>query len=224
VVYSFTLATRSDVTLHTVGSSFDTVLYVRQGTCATGTEVACNAGRFGQGSFLQLVDLAAGTYYVFVDGRVPGQAGAYALEVSISARDDIGESCGRPMTTVISGSVSLTGSTTAFADDATGRCRLTSDRDVVYMMYLAGPSYVVIDTCSWSPTYDTFVYVRGVCTSDAAADEYGCNDQAVPACVEGPDMSRIVQPRLEAGVYYIFVDGAAGRYGEYSLQVDITAL
>jgi hypothetical protein len=47
--------------LHTVGSDFDTVLYVRQGLCAGGAEIAChNAAttrRFGPGSFLQLTDL-----------------------------------------------------------------------------------------------------------------------------------------------------------------------
>jgi hypothetical protein len=31
-------------------------------------------------------------------------------------------------------------------------------------------------------------------------------------------------PRLEAGAYYVFVDGAAGRYGDYVLHADITPL
>ena len=224
VVYRFTLAVRSDVLLHTVGSSFDTALYVRRGSCAAGPEVACDAGRFRLGSFLQLVDLPPDTYYVFVDGAAPARAGEYQLEVSISPHDDAGESCGHPAASILTASQSVPGSTTPFENDATGTCRLASDRDVVYALYLDRPSFVVLDTCTSAPTYDTFLYVRDVCTSSDRGNEFGCNDQAIPACAEGPDMSRITIPRLEAGMYYVFVDGAAGRFGDYVLHVDITPL
>jgi hypothetical protein len=78
--FTFTLGSAADVHIDTFGSAYDTMLFVRQGSC-TGTEVACNdnAG-IGTTSALDL-RLAAGTYYMAVDGNGSTAVGAYTLAV-----------------------------------------------------------------------------------------------------------------------------------------------
>jgi len=87
VVYSFTLTNPADVIVDLVGSgSFDdTVLFVKSGDCATGTEIACNDD-FGDNynhSQVTLTNLSAGTYYIFVDGY-DGSAGDYTLALRLT--------------------------------------------------------------------------------------------------------------------------------------------
>ncbi len=69
------------LTVSTVGSAGDTVLYVRTGNCADATsEVGC-ANQFPNGETLEIQAPNQGTYYVFVDGTFNGNVG-YKLGVS----------------------------------------------------------------------------------------------------------------------------------------------
>jgi hypothetical protein len=80
-VYQFTL-TQSVATLHfdTIGSSFDTLLYVRSPDCGT-AGTACDDDTGGGGtSSLDLSAPALGTYYAIVDGKA-GAAGAFDLTI-----------------------------------------------------------------------------------------------------------------------------------------------
>ncbi len=54
-------------TLDTIGSDFDTVLYVRSGTCS-GTEVDCNDDSSSTQSSVTITATAGESYYIFVDG------------------------------------------------------------------------------------------------------------------------------------------------------------
>ena len=90
VVYTFTLAVASSVTVDvTPESGFDAVVYVR-GTAGmacdvAGGEVDCtDGGASGGAESLVLPALAAGTYYVIVDGYL-GDSGAYDLRVTATA-------------------------------------------------------------------------------------------------------------------------------------------
>jgi hypothetical protein len=66
------------LTLDTSGSSFDTVLSLRNSACAA--EIACDDdGGDGTASLITHTNLAAGTYSVIVDGYSSG-AGAYSLK------------------------------------------------------------------------------------------------------------------------------------------------
>jgi len=81
--FSFTTGTTATITLTTAGSVYDTVLYVRQGTC-TGTEVGCNddVASGDTTSRVVLTSLAAGTYYIVVDAYRGTNVGTYVLNVS----------------------------------------------------------------------------------------------------------------------------------------------
>lgn len=87
-IYRFTLAQASDVVATTddPATRFDTVMYLRAAAC-DGAAVACNddvdapAGNFR--STLTATALAAGTYYLFVDGAsAAAGTGAYRLTVT----------------------------------------------------------------------------------------------------------------------------------------------
>jgi len=60
-----------------VFSMFEAQLYVRQGACLAGEEVACVDSERLVG-----LELPAGTYYLFVDGRHGLDRGPFTLEVT----------------------------------------------------------------------------------------------------------------------------------------------
>jgi hypothetical protein len=80
-VLSLYLPSATTLTLSLAGSSYDTVLYVRSGSCG-GSEVECDDDDGpGTTSYIS-VALAAGWYYVFVDGYDDLSCGEYHLSVS----------------------------------------------------------------------------------------------------------------------------------------------
>jgi hypothetical protein len=83
-IYSVTLsADVSDMHVSTIGAAtdFDTIVYVRGGDCTT-DDIACNddASTSTRSSDLHTGPLAAGLYYVFVDGFI-GQSGNAQLSI-----------------------------------------------------------------------------------------------------------------------------------------------
>ena len=86
VVYSFRAQGAGQICASTLGSGFDTILYVRRGECAGGQEVMCNDD-VGTGPLQSqdTVDVVAGEqYFIFVDGFA-GSAGAYVVALSDGA-------------------------------------------------------------------------------------------------------------------------------------------
>jgi len=77
-VFYFVLSQPEQVLLDTVGTSFDSNLYVRKGSCDSGQEVGCDDDSGGAwAAKLEFPILYPGTYYVFVDGfTVDPQQGA----------------------------------------------------------------------------------------------------------------------------------------------------
>ncbi len=66
-------------------ADWDPVLYVRGATC-TGTQIGCNNDGNGGvlASTLVLSNVQPGTYYIFVDGRTAGDAGAFEISLTPS--------------------------------------------------------------------------------------------------------------------------------------------
>ncbi len=89
-VFRLALTAPSEVSLDTIGSNFDTTLYVRVGSCTAGRELGCDddSGGVDHASKLAFDTLPTGNYFVYVDGfavdanRGPDQ-GTYVLNVTI---------------------------------------------------------------------------------------------------------------------------------------------
>ncbi|GAB4205629.1 MAG: hypothetical protein OHK0013_21670 [Sandaracinaceae bacterium] len=83
VVFSLTLPTRRRVVASTVGSTFDTILYILGSACA-GSDLACDDDGGGGGG-ASLIDrtLDAGTYYLVLDAFSSTGGGDYTLEVLV---------------------------------------------------------------------------------------------------------------------------------------------
>ncbi len=84
-VLAFTAPAAGTVCASTVGSSFDSLLYVREGACADGVEVACNDDAVGTRARVEFAVAAGADYFVFVDGFNGG--GDYVLSLSSGACD-----------------------------------------------------------------------------------------------------------------------------------------
>jgi hypothetical protein len=91
-VYYFVLSTPMQVLMDTIGTSFDSVLYVRAGDCGGGAEIGCDddSGGAAWSSKLEFPLLLPGTYFVFVDGYTidpfagPNE-GPYQLNITFNA-------------------------------------------------------------------------------------------------------------------------------------------
>lgn len=89
-VFFFVLTEPSRVILDSIGSEFDSVLYVRSGSCESGAEVGCDddSGGVFFSARLDFTLLYPGTYFVFLDGFTidpfggPNE-GAFQLNVEI---------------------------------------------------------------------------------------------------------------------------------------------
>jgi len=77
--YRVTRPMRS-ITFSTIGSTLDTVTYIRYGNCGSAAaEIACSDPGAG-GEAVPIADPALGNYYIFVDGAIG--SGSYVLNVS----------------------------------------------------------------------------------------------------------------------------------------------
>lgn len=143
----------------------------------------------------------AGEYLVssWTGGEAPSDKSAAELSS--------GGTCDAP-TVILPGRV-YTGSTEDGTDDAEGSCAGSSGgKERVYRLDLATRQRVVVELAA---EFDTILYLRqGDCGDDGA--EVKCNDDA------GPKRSRI-DAVLDAGSYFVFVDGYGDEAGSYRLQV-----
>ena len=89
-VFQLTLSQPAKVRIDTIGSQYDSLLYIRQGNCKSGREVACDDDSGGNhNALINIPILYPGTYYIFVDGFTvsaqfgPDQ-GPYVLNVDLT--------------------------------------------------------------------------------------------------------------------------------------------
>lgn len=98
-VFYFILTDPSYVHLDSIGTSFDSTIYVRTGKCNSGKEIGCDddSGGVQWAAKVEFTILYPGTYYVFLDGyTVDPQGGAnegpFVLNVEITPNPK--EKCG----------------------------------------------------------------------------------------------------------------------------------
>jgi len=215
--FKLVLTQKSDLFVTTHGTSFDTVIYLRNGCC--GTEIACNDDADNRKtSVLTARNLAAGTYFVFVDGANGGANGDFTVDIyatpsTINATDNCGSAARIA-------NLPITGTTCGMNDDFTpstgclaAPLTTTSGDGVYYFVLDANSTTVTFSTCT-NTCIDTVLYVRDVCTTSSVANQKSCNDNfcAPPigsTCPPGPVQSRTVAT-LGPGVHYLIVDSHSG--------------
>lgn len=229
VVFSYTLTQARDVTVSVtptgLSPTFWPVLSIRNACTngATNAELSCVSPNASMQARTTLVNQPAGTYVVWVDSAAQTN-GPFQLEVVTAAPTPppTNDTCATPQALVFTGNVATVSSSTLqaandnFAFDISPTCSSTArqnGRDVVYSFTLAAPQDVTIDL---TPTAGSLLrpvlYVRrGSCNSQLLGDELVCLEQVGPA--------HTVLTNLPIGTYWLFVDGAGGSSGNFTLNV-----
>ncbi len=87
VVYTWRLSEAMHVVIDMAGSRYDTLIYLRKGSCEYGNEIACNDDNGSNLNSRLDVYLGAGEYYLFIDGYALS-AGEYVLNISFEPTPD----------------------------------------------------------------------------------------------------------------------------------------
>lgn len=103
----------------------------------------------------------------------------------------------------------VTGETTGGSRSSAGSCAQGDSPERVFRLVLAERMLVraVVDA-----NYDSSLYILGSC----GGAELGCNDDA------GSQTRSALDVTLDAGTYFVVVDGYSGREGRFELRVDAT--
>src|SRR6058998_2785660 len=232
-VFQWTPAVSGTATIQTcgAGTTFDTVLYLRSGACASGPEVAAgcnddactNATGLNRASRLTPTVTAGQTYYIVVDGY-GGAQGTFSLTITPPAPTTTtttlpgGGGCSSPIAIPASGGTvsGATSGTSALAGSC-GSSGTAPER--VYQWTPAVSGTATIQTCGAGTTFDTVLYVRSGACAGGPEMAAGCNDDA---CTNATGLYRAsrLTPTVTAGqTYYIVVDGYGGAQGLYGLTV-----
>ncbi len=241
-VYTYRPSTSSQVCINTVGSGFDTALYVRSACGDPSSELACNDDTQGLQSEVGFYAQAGQTYYVFVDGY-GSNSGDYTVNLRQGACGGSTEICTNGVDDDADGSVDCrdsdctanaactnsmgscsnpmfinptgapaSGNTAGLVSQNSGTCGGRDAPEAVYTFTLWENSQVCLNTVG--SQYDTVLYVRqGVCTQQPA--EIACNDD-----MEGGGLDSQVQFNAIANqTYYVFVDGYGSNAGAHNLHL-----
>lgn len=225
-VYSLTLEQARRVRIEAVGlSGFRPTLALRRSCTDVSTELGCAAALASTGTAaIELPSLEPGAYSVLVDGPPSGAvSGRFRLRVTLTEpvpapTNDTCETALELVATSGSGTVTVQGDTTRAKNDAAG-CDGTGP-ELVYALQLATAQHVraLVTPLAGGRLLPT-LYLRreNQCASEFTREQLFCvaaGQAGFPALLE--------VPRLEAGRWYLFVDGKAGTAGAFDLSVELT--
>ena len=214
VWYSLTLTEPAVVYLDTLdGRSWDSVLEIRSGSCATSRLVACAQDACGRPRSQWVGRLGAGTHFVLVDGRSTLDRGAFTLRYQT-----VTGSCATD-TVALTADGSLIGDTTGAANHSEPGCGLARlQPDAVFALGGCDELPFSASTCTSARSFDTVLTLfRDTCTGPVEA----CNDD--DAACGTPNLSTIFEPDLNNRLYFLVVDGGSGlpSAGPFTLTVDL---
>jgi hypothetical protein len=164
--------------------------------------------------------LAAGTYFLAVDGDAPDAFGAYTFEWNV--HDLAAQEAGCAGAAVLLDGQSVSGTTLGASNKFLPSCSGSTMGDRVYRFTMASRGRVRLSLTT--PRFTGVLALRSSCLdpSGSAAHpvELGCN-----AASDDAHLAHI-EANLEAGTYYVVVDGKgqAGQPGEgaFTLQAHVT--
>jgi hypothetical protein len=212
VFYQLTLPAAEVVYVDTFGSDFDTVLRIYAGSCTSlGAVQACSDDACGQQRTQMARELAAGTYCIVADQySSTATAGSLVLRVKRGGRTG----------TQLSGSGSVSGTTTGKAHLSVASCEANTMQPEAAYFFLSCPSVttsVSANTCSGT-AFDAVVYVKAgaassadvACSDDVSGCGNGLQPKIVGSTVSGPNLN------------WIIVDGfGTSGNGSYTLSYSI---
>lgn len=210
-VYSFTLTSTSDVTIDLDVGGFAN--FSLRTTCDdSSTQLRCSTGNPVRE---RVRGLPAGTYYIIAESfrgtgfSISVDATPPTAVIPVTGNDN----CASAYVLPASGGL-FSGSTAAMLPDLTAACGGgAGSNDAVFALTLTARSRVITSTDGSS--YDTVLHIhRGGCTSGG---EIACDDDG------GTGLTSRLDRMLDAGTYYIVVDGYGGASdGPYVLEVLVT--
>lgn len=225
-VYSLTLEQARRVRIEAVGlSGFRPTLALRRTCTDVSTELGCAPALASTGTAaIELPSLEPGAYSVLVDGPPSGAvSGRFRLRVTLTEpvpapTNDTCDSAFELVTTSGSGTVTVQGDTTRAKNDTLG-CDGTGP-ELVYTLQLATAQHVraLVTPLAGGRLLPT-LYLRreNQCTSELTREQLFC-----VAAGQAGFPAQLEVPRLEAGRWYLFVDGKAGTSGAFDLSVELT--
>jgi hypothetical protein len=208
-VYRFDLARRSRVTARFGHEEGDHV-FVLLRSCTDRSEIACGP----------VVDevLPPGSYWLVVDGTTKGPLGRYSLH--LRAKDVTLQDNACRMAPALALGQTVTGTTAGGGDRFTESCAGREDSqasgDRVYKLSVASRTHVELRLST--PNHDGVLAIRRTCVDppqmkSAKVAEVACNN-------DGPDTRHSkLDVTLDAGTYYVVVDGHQGKHeGAFTLE------
>lgn len=222
LVYSYTLTAASDVNINLAPTSppapttFAPALYVRDqcaGTLAV-NQLACVATVTSVPQITTLTNQQPGTYFIWADSTV-STSGPFSLTVSLAppTTPPANDLCVNAQVIPSAGGT-VTGSTNIAAVSDVSSCG-SSAGDVAYSLTLTSAADVAV---TMTPTVGTFrgsVQIRSGC---GGSTDLACNLASTAGGAASASATN-----LQPGTYIIWVDGAAGSVGSFSLNVQVTA-
>jgi hypothetical protein len=214
VLYRLVLAARRVVTIDTLGTAFDALLFLRSGsTCPGSSSVACDNDGAGGGQAMINRTLDAGTYWLILDGLGTEDRGAFQVNVAIApAPVPANDTCAGAATLTMSGSLATVAGDTSSAGDDNPGCAGSAGPDVWYTFSIpSGMDHVVYFDTVDGGAWDSVLHLRrGTCAASATV---ACSDNAC-----GGSRSQLTAV-LSGGTYYLVVDGAsAAASGAFTLR------
>ncbi|MGK4007579.1 MXAN_6577-like cysteine-rich protein [Sorangium sp. So ce1036] len=205
VVYTFTAPEDGYYVVDTVGSAFDTIVQVREGSCA-GDALACNDDAGGSQSAVNVPLRAGQTVAVIVDGYSM-EEGSYTL--NITPFEEIG-TCAAPIDLGSELPLTRTGASVIQPDSMASECVSVDGPDTVFTYTAPVAGTYVIDAIG--EDFDTVLHARSG----------GC-DGAPLACNDDDPGTAAARLRLEltAGqVITLVVDSYGSKPGNFTLHID----
>lgn len=219
VAYSFTLVSPMNVRLFTraVTPGFRPTVALKRG-CATGdTDQVCGwTPTFSSDTWASWENLAAGTWYVIVDGYDALQAGEVDLTVRTSPANPTGDSCTAPQPVSLSngntGRATLTGSYADYFEDFSD-CWSSTGADVVYAVTTNQPRRLHARATPSVSTAQPTLSLRTTCATSTSQ----------VACARSSfDGTGRLATNVPAGTSFLIMkSGLAFPQGTYSLEVAV---
>jgi len=165
---------------------------------------------------IRLPNLAAGTYYIVVDGYNQAQAGPFTLGVTcedLSCSNAQVLTCGRPLTgqTTTNGVNNVSSYCSTAAPQTAGGWGCTG-KEKVYYFDVAKTEKYTITLKPDNNSVDLGLFLLNACSQDA------CVVGGMSAA-NGPGAAEIIEITLSSGRYYVVVDGFKGSEGGFTLSL-----